>query len=146
MPVRPLKDLQDAILTIVADDDELIGVSCVGQDRGDIDAQIDELVAASVGLWIVWEVLGGDRRNESSAQDLQVVCTIHEDPTINRNVADYKAWDFVLMAVWSLFATPVGNANQPQLIRPVGWSMIDDTSGQPKVQIKFSTQCGWVRQ
>lgn len=145
---RPIKDLQDDIAERIADDDNLIGLHVISQDKGDIDAQVDQAVSGvAYGVFAIIEILTGATRSPSLgafAMDLEVGITIEEHVTINRAQDGFLPWDYVLMALLTLFG-PYGNANQALQLNGSGFEMQSDTGGVVRFQIKGKALCGWVR-
>ena len=142
---RPFKTIQDDILTRIADFDDLIGVYCIGQDRGDIDTQIASAIGAvSHGIFVIVEALGGPITTNLAKLELDIGITIEEHVTINRAQDGYKAWDQVVVALITLFGTPSGNANQPLILRPETAKALQDTGGIVKWQIMGKTRVQWA--
>lgn len=141
---RPFKTIQDEILTRIADFDDLIGVYCIGQDRGDIVTQIDEMLGAmSHGIFVIVEALGGPIAANTARLETDIGFTIEEHVTINRADGDFKAWDQVLVALITLFGTPAGNANQGAILIPNSAKPLQDTDGIVKWQIMGKTRVQW---
>lgn len=143
---RPLKDIQDLIIERIADDNELVGLTCISQDKGDITTQIEEAVSgAESGIFVVVEILKGKRVDNKASADVEVALTIEEHVLLNRAQASPLTWDFVLMALWTLFGTPAGNANERTIILPETFELIGDTDGIVRAQIMARTKLRFER-
>lgn len=141
---RPFKTIQDDILTRIADFDDLTGVYCIGQDRGDIATQIDTMLSGvQHGIFVIVEALGGPVKANTARLDLQIGLTIEEHVTINRATPGYKAWDQVLVALITLFGTHAGNANQGAILIPSTAKALQDTDGVVRWQILGTTKVQW---
>ena len=145
---RPLKELQDDISERIADDDALIGLHLISQDKGDIDTAVDEAISGPAhGVFVIIEVLTGSVRTPSLgafAMDLEVGLTIVENVTINRASENFMPWDYVLMALATVFG-PKGNANQPLEINTSKFDTIQDTGGVVRIQLTGKALVGFVR-
>jgi len=78
------------------------------------------------------------------SMDVSIGLTITEQVVINRAQADFLPWDYVLMALLTLFS-PMGNANQVFELNPSGAELVGDTEGTVRWQLTGNAVVGWER-
>lgn len=139
--VRPIEDyILAPVKARIEADTNLTGLAVITMDRGDITNEITRAIAnAKHKVFVVVEVLGGTNEDNLATQGIKVTLTIEENVSANRKQADFMAYDYVLFALWTLFGTPAGNANQELLIRPESWETLQNTDDKVVVQITART-------